>query len=48
MNHDGGLAGAVDNTRRYAEAWLEKYAHAHQFTEYRGELGQAVEQLDLF
>jgi hypothetical protein len=47
-NHGAGLAQATDNTRRYAEAWLEKYANAKGLTEYRGELGQAVEQLDLF
>jgi hypothetical protein len=47
-NHGAGLAQATDNTRRYAEAWLEKYAGAKGLTEYRGELGQAVEQLDLF
>ncbi len=48
MNHSGGLAVAIDNIPRHAEVWLEKYAGAHQLTEYRGELGQAVEQLDLF
>jgi len=47
-NHGAGLAQATDNTRRYAEAWLEKYAGERNLTEYRGELGQAVEQLDLF
>lgn len=26
----------------------QKYAGVHGLTEYRGELGQAVEQLDLF
>jgi hypothetical protein len=48
MNHGGGLAVAIDNIPCHAEVWLEKYASAHQLTEYRGELGQAVEQLDLF
>jgi hypothetical protein len=47
-NHGAGLAQATDNTRRYAEAWLAKYAGERNLTEYRGELGQAVEQLDLF
>jgi hypothetical protein len=47
-NHGAGLAQATDNTRRYAETWLEKYAGAKGLTEYRGELGHAVEQLDLF
>jgi hypothetical protein len=47
-NHGAGLAQATDNTRRYAEAWLEKYAGVKGLTEYRGELGQAVTQLDLF
>jgi len=47
-NHGAGLAQATDNTRRYVEAWLEKYAGERNLTEYRGELGQAVEQLDLF
>jgi hypothetical protein len=47
-NHSAGLAQATENTRRYAEAWLAKYAGERNLTEYRGELGQAVQQLDLF
>jgi hypothetical protein len=47
-NHGAGLALATENTRRYAEAWPEKYARAQGLTEYRGEVGQAVEHLDLF
>jgi hypothetical protein len=47
-NHGAGLAQATDNTRRYAEAWLEKYAGERNLTEYRHDLGQAVEQLSLW
>ena len=39
-NHGAGLAQAVDNTRRYAERMLEKYAGAHGVTEYHGETGR--------
>lgn len=48
MNHGAGAQHAIDNTRQMAEAWVEKYAHERGLTEYRRELGQAVEQLDLF
>jgi hypothetical protein len=47
-NHGAGLAVAIDNTWMYAEAMLEKYAGAHDLQEYRGEIGEAVQQLGLF
>jgi hypothetical protein len=47
-NHGAGLAVAIDNTRRYAETMHEKYAGAHDLTEYRAKLGLEVEQLGLF
>jgi hypothetical protein len=48
LNHGGGLAQAIDNTRIHAEVMLEKYAGAHQLEQFRAELGQAVEQLSSF
>ena len=48
MNHGGGLAMAIENTRRHAEVMIEKYAGAHDLTGYRRELGAAVAQLSLF
>jgi hypothetical protein len=47
-NHGAGLQQATENTRAYAEAMLEKYAGARGLTEYRAELGEAVEQWELF
>ena len=47
-NHGAGLAQAIDNTRASVEAWIEKYAGAHQLAEVRAELGRAVAQLPLF
>ena len=47
-NHGAGLAQAIDNTRRYAETMIEKYAGAKGLEAFRAELGEAVQQLDLF
>jgi hypothetical protein len=48
VNHGVGLQQATENTHAYAEAMIEKYAAAHALTDYRSELGQGTQQLDLF
>jgi hypothetical protein len=48
MNHGGGLALAIENTRQYAETMIEKFAGAKGLQAFRAELGQEVEQLELF
>jgi len=47
-NHGVGVQQATEHTRTYAEAMLEKYAGTHDLTEYRAELGKAVQQFELF
>jgi hypothetical protein len=47
-NHGAGLAQATDNTCRHAEVMVEKYAGAKGLQSFRAELGEAVQQLDLF
>jgi hypothetical protein len=48
MNHGGGLAMAIENTRRHAEGVIEQYAGATGLQAFRAELGYAVEQRPLF
>jgi hypothetical protein len=48
MNHGAGLAQATDNTRLHAEVMIEKYAGAKGLEVFRTEMGQAVQQFELF
>jgi hypothetical protein len=48
MNHGEGWQQARDNTRLHAEVMIEKYAGAKGLQAFRAELGQAVQQLELF
>lgn len=47
-NHGAGQQRAIDNTRRMAEGWIEKYAQRHDLRDYHGEVNPTCLQLSLF
>lgn len=47
-NHGVGLSRAMDNTREWAEGWIEAYAQQQGLSEYHGAVNPTVYQATLF
>lgn len=47
-NHGAGFDKAIENTRELAETWIEEYTERKNLSDYRGEIGQVIDQFDLF